>query len=115
MATRNTLMLLVSSLSKGEKRYFKLYTSLQQSQKDYLLLFDLMQNGVDRDEIKIIFSKKLPDASYEATSKYLYKVLTDCLLHLRTEQDKNSKLVSGILKANIMFDKSLYEEGFKQL
>lgn len=115
MATRNTLMLLVSSLSKGEKRYFKLYTSLQQSQKDYLLLFDLMQNGVNRDEIKIIFSKKLPDASYEATSKYLYKVLTDCLLHLRTEQDKNSKLVSGILKANIMFDKSLYEEGFKQL
>ncbi|MEJ7694072.1 hypothetical protein [Daejeonella sp.] len=115
MAKTNTLILLIAALSKGEKRYFKLYTSLQKGQKDYLVLYDLLQKSTDEDETRASFAKKKPDASYETTSKYLYKVLTDCMLHLRTDQDKSSRLVSAVLKANIMFEKSLYEEGFKQL
>jgi len=115
MAKTNTLFLLIVSLSKGEKRYFKLCTSLQEGPKDYLFLFELLEKGGNMNEIKLTFSQKRPKASYEATSKYLYKVITDCMLHLRMDQDKTTKLVTAVLKANIMFEKSLYEEGFKQL
>ena len=115
MTKTNTLMLLIASLSKGEKRFFKLYTSLQQGPKDYLLLFDLLQKGSDPEEIKSAFALKRPKASFEATNKYLYKVITDSLLHLRTDNNNAAGLVTSILKANILFEKSLYEEGFKQL
>ncbi|TZF86431.1 hypothetical protein FW774_05145 (plasmid) [Pedobacter sp. BS3] len=116
MSKTNTLTLLINSLSKGEKRYFKLYTSLQQGSKDYLYLFELFEKGSDSiADIREAFLQKRPKASYEATSKYLYKIITDCMLHLRTEKDITTKLVTALLKANIMFEKSLYEEGFKQL
>jgi hypothetical protein len=107
--------LLIKSLSKGEKRYFKLYTSLQQGQKDYLYLFELLEKGTELSALKTAFHDQRPKASFEATSKYLFKVITDCMVHLRTEKDISSKLVTALLKANIMFEKSLYEEGFKQL
>lgn len=116
MAKINSLYLLVKSLSKGERRYFKLYTSLQQGSKDYLYLFDLIDEGnIDIEEIKSVFAKEKKNASFEATSKYLFKVITDCMLHVRTEKDITSKLATALLKVNILFEKSLYEEGFKQL
>ncbi len=115
MAKTSSLILLVNSLSKGEKRYFKLYTALQEGSKDYLYLFLVLQKGGSAEEIKKAFLQKKPTASYEATCKYLYKVITDCLLQLRTEQGKSTKLVVDLLKANILFEKSIYDEGFKQL
>lgn len=116
MSKTNTLLLLINSLTKGEKRYFKLYTSLQQGSKDYLYLFELLEKGPDTIAgIKEAFHLKKPKASYEATSKYLYKIITDCMLHLRADKDITTKLVTALMKANIMFEKSLYEDGFKQL
>jgi hypothetical protein len=115
MAKISSLLLLVNSLSKGEKRSFKLLSALQDGQKDYLVLFALIEKGCKAEEIRNIFIKKRPKASYEATSKYLFKVITDCLLQLRSEQGKNTMLIISLLKANIMFEKSMYEEGFKQL
>lgn len=115
MGKTSTLILLINSLSKGEKRYFKLYTSLQQGGKDYLYLFELLEKGTDKIEIKETFQQNRPKASYEATSKYLYKIVTDCMLHLRADKDITAKLITSLLKANIMFDRSLYEEGFRQL
>ena len=115
MSKTNSLILLINSLSKGEKRYFKMYTSLQKGEKDYLLLFTLIEQGNVPKEIKNIFVKKKPFASYEATCKYLFKIITDCLLQLRMEQGNSTKLVIGLLKTNILFEKSMYEEGFKEL
>ncbi len=115
MAKTNSLILLVNSLSKGEKRYFKLYTALQEGAKDYLYLFLALQKGGSAEEIKRAFSLKKPNASYEATCKYLYKVIMDCLLQLRTEQGRSTKLIVDLLKANILFEKSMYDEGFTQL
>jgi len=37
------------------------------------------------------------------------------MLHLRADKDVSARLVTSLLKANMMFDRSLYEEGFKQL
>lgn len=115
MAKISTLVQLVNSLSKAEKRYFKLHSSLQKGGKDYLRLFKLLEQGTDTIRLKSTFRKTCPGASYETALKHLYKVLTDCLLQLRMEQDKSTSLLTAFLKANILFEKSLYAEGFAQL
>ena len=38
----NQVMLLIKSLSKAEKRYIRLYTNLQNGDKHYMVLYDLV-------------------------------------------------------------------------
>jgi hypothetical protein len=54
-------------------------------------------------------------ASYDATVKYLYKILLDTLLELRKEQDSYYKLFDSIMKARVLFEKSLFENCFELL
>jgi len=115
MAKFSTLKMLIASLTKGERRYFKLNATLQNGTKDYVYLFELFDKQLAQEEIKKKFKHQKPATSLEATAKYLYKVLTDCLLHLRTEQDKTKILTIKLLKVEILFEKSIYDEVFKQL
>ncbi len=115
MAQKNTLYLLVHSLTKAEKRYFKLYTALQKGAKGYLDIFKLLELGNDAKAAKEIFCKKKRHSSFEAACKYLFKVITDCLLYVRSNDNINTRLATQLIKANILFEKSIYEEGFKQL
>ena len=115
MAKLSTLKILIASLTKGERRYFKLNATLQSGGKDYVYLFGLFDKQLLEEEIKKQFKQKKPATSFEATAKYLYKVLTDCLLHVRTEQDKTKILTIKLLKVEILFEKSIYDEVFKQL
>ncbi len=115
MAQKNTLYLLVHSLTKAEKRYFKLYTALQKGTKDYLYVFELLKQGNDAEAAKEIFCKKKHHSSFEAACKYLFKVITDCLLYVRINDNINTRLTTELIKAKILFEKSIYEEGFKQL
>jgi len=115
MAKISTLKMLISSLTKGERRYFKLNATLQSGNKDYMHLFDLFDLQLQQEDIKQQFKIQKPAASFEATAKYLYKVLTDCLLHLRTEQDVTKALTNRLLIVAILFEKSIYSEVFRQL
>lgn len=115
MAKFSTLKILIASLTKGERRYFKLNATLQGGTKDYIYLFGLFDKQLSQDEIKKQFKLQKPTTSFEATAKYLYRILTDCLLHLRTEQDKTKILTIKLLKVEILFEKSIYDEVFKQL
>ena len=78
-------------------------------------LFELLEKNTDFKTAKKLFLKTKPSSSYEATSKYLYKVITDCLIHVRANQEKTTRLVMSLLKANVLFEKSMPHEGFKQL
>ena len=40
------LIQLIQSLTKAEKRYFRLYANLQSGEKNYLFLFDLINKGI---------------------------------------------------------------------
>lgn len=118
MAKAASLILLVNSLTKAEKRYFKLYTSLQKGDKNYLDLFDLLGTKLYKKsaELKQEFHKNHPTASYEITSKYLYSILMEALLHLKnSEHDETVRMNNHLSMAKILFYKSLYSEGFSEL
>lgn len=117
MAKADMLSRLINTLTKAEKRYFRLYTALQQGNKDYVNLFDMMERISFRStaELKQAFQQQYTGCNYEVCSKYLYKVLLDCLLHLRMQRHATATLTAGILKCDILFERSLHEDALKQL
>ena len=117
MPKADMLNRLVNTLTKAEKRYFRLYTALQQGSKDYLHLFDLLekQSFKNTAALKTAFLQQFKGSNYEVSSKYLYKILLDCLLHLRLQKDQQTIIATGIIKSDILFERSLPEEGLKQL
>lgn len=115
MAKIDSLFQLVQSLTKAEKRHFKLYTSLQQGSKEYLHLFKLIEKENDLTKVKKTFASSKSKSSYESSSKYLYKVIIDSLLQLKSAADKTSRLANSLMRARILFEKSLYEDGFRLL
>lgn len=117
MAKADMLGRLINTLTKAEKRYFRLYTALQQGNKDYVNLFDMMERMSFKStaELKQAFQQQYAGRNYEVCSKYLYKVLLDCLLHLRLQRQSTAVLTAGILKSDILFERSLHEDALKQL
>ncbi len=69
MARTSSLILLINSLTKAEKRYFKLSTNLQNGDKNYLALFELLEKRIYRktDELKHEFKQLHPKSSFEIT------------------------------------------------
>jgi hypothetical protein len=117
MAKADMLSSLINTLTKAEKRYFRLYTALQQGNKDYVNLFDLIEKQTFKNTttLKAAFLQQYAGSSYEVCSKYLYKILLDCLLHLRLQRDQTAIIATGILKSDILFERSLHEEALKQV
>jgi len=112
------LLQLIRSLSSAEKRNFKLLCKKQIGDKDYLQLFNLI-NEADKDvelkSIKINFNKKFPTKSFENTAQYLFKTITDSLIQVRIINDKWFQQHYNIMGAKILLERSLVKEGFKEL
>ena len=117
MTKLQSLMLLVHSMTLPEKKTFKMKSGRKSTIPDYQILFDTIEKNGDKPthEIKLEFMKKRPGASFETTTRYLYELLLDSLLDLRKEQDSFYYLFDMILKARILYEKSLYDECFDML
>lgn len=107
------LLILIKSLSKSEKRYFRLYSGLQSGDKAYRLLFDLLDAGYSEEEIGLQFRQK--DKSLDIAVKYLYKLILDCLVKLRETQNIQTKIFNHISKGEILFERELSGEAFNEL
>ncbi|MFM7022080.1 MAG: hypothetical protein ACKOXB_03815 [Flavobacteriales bacterium] len=116
MAKISDVVLLVCSLSKAEKRYFKLFASLQEGDKYYLLLFDLIEGGLtDRAALKKEFEAQSKKASFEVTLKYLFKVLMKSMRSFDPEQNIDAVLLRAMQEARFLYKKGVYEECLSQL
>lgn len=114
-STTNALIVLVNSLSKAEKRYFHLYTSLQSGDKNYIALFNLIDSTCSAEELYSRFCKQKKNSSYEMAVKHLYRTLLDCLVRLREKQDIQMEICNQITKANILFERELFDEALNEL
>lgn len=116
MAKTDIVINLVYSLNKGEKKSIKMYARHSAGEKDYIVLFDLICQGVaDKDSLRGEFNRQRPGASFDTTIKYLYKIITDVLLNHRMNKDSHFALYERLLKCRILYEKSLYEECLQQL
>lgn len=108
---------LITSLTKSEKRYFKMFSSMQSGEKSYLKLFDAIEKHEDYDEDKIKkmfvgeeLLKRLP-----SVKNYLYNQV---LKSLRTNYSGNTaeSQIKGMLEdVAILYEKRLYKQCVKIL
>ena len=117
MLKSEALISLIHSMSKPEKKAFHIASTTEGNAPNYTRLYNLIRKdrNITADALRTKYVSLRIGASYDTTVKYLYKVLLNNMLDLRTEQDSYYSLFDKILKARILFEKSLFEECFDLL
>lgn len=116
MLKSESLIQLINSLTKQEKKEFSMYIS-NKPEKDYIFLFRLIDDRKigDPEELKQCFLSARPTSSFNTVVTYLFDLLIDILTRLRTEQDSYYLLFNDLLHARVLYEKSMYGECFQLL
>lgn len=110
-----SLLVLIHSMTKAEKRYFKLYSNLQEGDKVYSMLFALMEECSAVEEVVRRFGLDAGDSNFDIAVKHLYKVVIDCLLHLRSRYDIQARISNRMDEAEILFRCGLLQAAIEEL
>lgn len=118
MKTSEALYELIHSLTKNEKRYFKLYCSGLSGRdgSNYLLLFEALerQKEYDGEALKKTLKKPSLVKNLSSEKNYLFNLILDSLLVYHKEQPEHRMRIM-MSKAQLLFDKSLEKPGLKLL
>lgn len=112
MKPSTELFNLIKSLSKSEKRFFKLSSSLQSGSKNYLKIFNAIdkQKEYDEEGIKEQFKKETFIKHFPSEKNHLYKLILKSLRAYHSENAVSSILKQEIKNIEILFSKALYKE-----
>ena len=111
----STLFKLVKSLSKSEKRYFRLSES-NSSDKKYLRLFELIEGQAVFDENAILESESVFSRSQFSNLKaHLYSKVLRSLRDFSLPSIAGVQIREFIDEAQILFNKSLYQQSSSRL
>lgn len=117
MKPSNELFDLIKSLTKSEKRFFKLHSALQSGEKNYLRIFDAIdkQKVYDEDAIKQHFARETFIRHFPSEKNHLYKLILKALRAYHAESSVGGLLKQHINNIEILFGKALYTEAGKIL
>lgn len=106
------LFKLIKSLTKSEKRFFKMSSTLQSGDKNYLKIFDFIekQTEYDEEELKKIFKKETFIKHLPSEKNHLYHVILKSLRAFHGEHSVSSILKQEIKNIEILYNKALYKE-----
>ncbi len=112
------LFQLIKSLTKSEKRYFKLHANRSKSidNAKFIRLFDLIDKQKDYDESKVL--KKDDSIKPQQLSNlkaHLYRQILQSLRNLNSNEDIDIKIREMIDYAVILYNRCLYEQCIKML
>jgi tetratricopeptide (TPR) repeat protein len=108
---------LIKSLTKSEKRFFKLHSALQSGPKNYLRIFEAVDRQKDYDEeaLKAQFKNETFIKHFPSEKNHLYKLILKALRAFHAEATVSGILKMEIKNIEILNDKALYEEANKTL
>lgn len=117
MKPSNELYDLIKSLTKSEKRFFKLHSALQSGEKNYLRIFDAIdrQKAYDEEAIKQQFAKETFIRHFPSEKNHLYKLILKALRAYHAESSVSGLLKQHLNNIEILFSKALYSEATKIL
>lgn len=112
MKPSTELFSLIKSLTKSEKRFFKLNSSLQTGEKNYLKIFDFIekQKKYDEEELKNHFKNETFVKHLPSEKNHLYKLLLKSLRAYYSDRTISSQLKQEIKNVEILYKKALYKE-----
>lgn len=107
---------LIHSLSKSEKRYFRLNNSLSGRDTIYLKIFDLIlaQDDYDAQPIKAFLKAKGHKSALARLQNYLYDLILKTLANFHQEHHPRYQIMQWIQQYMILRDRGLGKQG-KQL
>lgn len=110
MTKKENLHALIKSLSKAEKRYFKLFTDSGGS-SNYMELFDCIDGMEDYDEeyIKNKFAGENFVKQLHVTKNYLIKQILKALRNYHSKISKTAEVSDILRNVEILFGKDLYD------
>ena len=111
----HSLHILIRSLSKAEKRFFRLQSNLQSGDKAYLSLFELLEKYDSIQDVYLHFGKSHASASFEVATKYLFRLILDSLSGLRQKQHIQAEIFNKISNAAILFERDLFDDAMDEL
>ncbi len=112
MKPSNELSDLIKSLTKSEKRFFKLQSALQSGDKNYVKLFDLVDKMDEYDEeiVKSHFKGEKFIKHLPSEKNHLYKLILKSLRSYYSETSISSMLKQEIKNIEILYNKALFDE-----
>ncbi len=117
MKPTHDLFDLVHSLTKSEKRFFKLQSSLQAGEKNYVRLFDLLEkmDHYNEEFVKESFKGELFLKHLPSEKNHLFKLILKSLRSYHGESSVRSLLKQALKNVDILHKKGLFEECKKEL
>lgn len=118
IAQSDQLFNLVKSLTKSEKRNFRLYVKRLQANKDFLFvrLFDVLEKMDDYDESAVLHRLQgISRSQFTNLKRHLYTQILKSLRMLFIEKDVEIQIREEIDYARILYGKGLYLQSFKLL
>ena len=114
---KESLFRLIKSLSKSEKRQFKLYVNRLESNTDkkFIALFDLLDKMSVYDEQKITNSKIVKREQLSNVKSHLYKQILVSLRLSISSTNKRLQLREQLDYVYILYNKGLYEQSLQML
>ena len=99
-------------MTKSEKRFFKLSSSLQSGEKNYLKIFGFIeeQENYDEEALKTFFKDERFIDHLPSEKNHLYKLILKSLRSFYGEQSVGSLLKQEIKNVEILYNKALYRE-----
>lgn len=113
----DSLFCLVKSLSKTEKRHFKIFASLKSDNTNYLRLFDAInkQEAYNEDKIKEKFRGEKFVNQLHVTKNHLVKLILKSLRGYYSNLSVETEINICIRNVEILFTKELYEQCGKEI
>ena len=120
MDKKDDIISLIQSLSKSEKRYFKLFVdkNTKGESNHYKKLFDLIERAGTAEK-KVIQNLYRDDnfmrSQYRVYKHLTYKMILKSLTAYHSEKSIDDQIQESIRQAKVLFDKNLYTQAAKML
>lgn len=115
MKPSDDLFHLIKSLTKSEKRHFKLSASLQKGEKQYLRLFDAIdaQAAYDEEALRRLFAGERFLRQLNVAKKYLYDLILRNLRTYQLDTTANARAKDLITSAALLYERGLTAQALR--
>lgn len=114
----DSLFNLIKSLSKAEKRHFKLYAKRTNAERDtkFIQLFDTLDQLKEYDEKEVLSrTSQIKPSQLSNTKAHLYRQILKSLRLLEINQNADIEIREHIDYARVLYSKGLYRQSLKIL
>ena len=111
MITGESLHKLIKSLTSSEKRAFTIQTTIQSGDKNYLLLFELLDemDSFSEESLLQALSEKKIDFNLLSAQSYLQQKILDTLCYLSEQEITDARLNKFLFEAQILEKRGFFE------